>query len=392
MQLILFDGQESENLLPLTFTRPVGELRWGMLTIAEKWERDMGLIPSYLTAPHLQEKYPCITGSINLYVNGALCPNLQLIEAIEKLEDGQALVAGNTLLAFLSSGIWTGNDWESEATSVAFEGDFHLAEQLWHLIDGNGKEMEIDFERLTKGRKSQAISKTNTLLGNRIFLEEGAKVEACILNSQTGPIYLAADSEIMEGCVIRGPFALGEHAQVKMAAKIYGPVSAGPECRLGGEISSSILLSHSNKGHDGFLGHSYLGQWCNLGADTNNSNLKNNYDQVKLWSYTANRFVSTGQQFLGLIMGDHSKSGINTMFNTGTVVGVSANVFGAGFPRNFIPSFSWGGAGGITEYKLDRAFETAERVMARRKIELDSVERDILTHIYEATQDHRKAF
>ncbi|MGB1307109.1 MAG: glucose-1-phosphate thymidylyltransferase, partial [Flavobacteriales bacterium] len=217
-----------------------------------------------------------------------------------------------------------------------------------------------------------------------------AKVEHAILNASTGPIYVGKDAEIMEGSIVRGPLAMCENSVLKMGAKIYGATTLGPYCKVGGEVNNSVLLGYSNKGHDGFLGNSVLGEWCNLGADTNNSNLKNNYAEVKLWSYQSERFVNTGLQFCGLIMGDHSKCGINTMFNTGTVVGVSANVFGAGFPRNFVSSFSWGGSAGYMTYRLNKVFEVAEKVMQRRAIEFNQVEKDILTEVFELTKSYRK--
>ena len=244
----------------------------------------------------------------------------------------------------------------------------------------------MDYELLTKGRKSTELSSTNTIIGDRVFAEEGVEVEAAILNSKNGPIYLAKGSSIMEGSMVRGGLSLGEYSQLKLGTKIYGAVTIGPHSKVGGEVNNSVIQGYSNKGHDGFLGNSVIGEWCNLGADTNNSNLKNNYDEVKLWSYAKKGFERTGLQFCGLIMGDHSKCGINTMFNTGTVIGVSSNIFGSGFPRNFVPSFSWGGASGFVEYKLDKALKTAEIVFGRRSVELDATERQILTHIYEQTR------
>lgn len=391
MHIILFDGEERDHLLPLTFTRPMGALRWGILTIAEKWEHELGHIPGFLTVDYLQEKYPHLPGDINVYINGGLCPNPDLLEAIEELEEGQALVNGEELLAYKSAQQWNGDEWEEDVETFTFEGKYNLCRRPYDLFSKNGEELEMDFERLTAGRTSAPISATNILIGDRIFLEEGAEVEAAVLNSSSGPIYIGRDASIMEGSVVRGGLALCEHAQLKLSAKIYGPTTIGPHSKVGGEVSNSILMGYSNKGHDGFLGNSVLGEWCNLGADTNNSNLKNNYDEVRIWSYPKGGFEKTGLQFCGLIMGDHSKSGINTMFNTGTVVGVSANIFGGGFPRTFIPSYTWGGAAGFTEYRFDKAMETAERVMMRRGIELDAIERAILQHIFDETAAFRKS-
>ena len=260
----------------------------------------------------------------------------------------------------------------------------------WDIFAKNGQAIKDDFAFITRDRKSQQLSSTNQVLGDNIFVEEGAKVECCILNTTTGPIYIGKDAEIMEGSVIRGPFVLGDHATVKLAAKIYGPTTVGPHSRVGGEVNNSVIFAYSNKGHDGFLGNSVLGEWCNIGADSNNSNLKNNYAEVKLWNYSQERFVGTGLQFCGLIMGDHSKCGINTMFNTGTVVGVNANIFGSGFPRNFVPSFSWGGASGFTTYKLRDAFEVASKVLERREKVFDDIEKEILEKVFELTEKYRK--
>jgi len=381
MNLILFDGIERDQLLPLTFTRPMGLLRWGILTIAEKWEKDMGIHPSFRTVEYLQNKYPHIPAGLNLYVNGGLCPNSELMNALLELQDGQALIANDAILGLMSTQAWEEVDLPSGIEKIEFSGNFRLCSFPWQLFSENAEELEYDFDRLTKGRESAEIARSNTVLGGRIFLEPSASVEASTLNASTGSIYVGEGASILEGCMVRGGLALGEHSQLKMGAKIYGATTLGPHCKGGGEINNSILFGYSNKGHDGFLGNAVLGEWCNLGADTNNSNLKNNYDEVKIWSYVQKKFISTGQQFCGLIMGDHSKSGINTMFNTGTVIGVSSNIFGSGFPRNYIPSFSWGGAAGLSVYRFDKAMETAERMMNRRGIELDFIEREILQEV-----------
>ena len=274
---------------------------------------------------------------------------------------------------------------------IEFEGDCIKIEHTWDIFSKNDAAIREDFERLTEDRKSQPIPKSvQTIAKENIFIEEGAKLEFVTLNASLGPIYIGKDSEIMEGSVIRGPFALCDNAVVKMASKIYGATTVGPYSRIGGEVKNAVFFSYSNKGHDGFLGDSVLGEWCNIGADSNNSNLKNNYEEVKLWSYQTEGFEKTGLQFCGLMMGDHSKCGINTMFNTGTVVGVSANIFGSGFPRNFVPSFSWGGASGFTTYVTKKAFETARLVMSRRNIDFDEKEAAILEHVFEETKKWRK--
>lgn len=378
--LVLFDGPEWQQLLPLTYTRPVALLRVGILTIEEKWQHHTGLKPSHHTQPYLAKKFPLHTGNNNLFVNGSICPNAALVAAIQNLEAGQCLMANNIRIAALTANSFETIDW---SLAQQFDGDFLQISQLWHIFQHNGTALATDFELLTNGRTSQPISATNTILGNQVFLEPGAKVEAAVLNSSAGPIYIAAHAEVMEGSTVRGPFALCEHSQLKLGTKIYGPTTVGPHSKIGGEVNNSVIFGYSNKGHDGFLGNAVLGEWCNIGADSNNSNLKNNYDDVRLWSYATGNFQKTGLQFCGLFMADHSKCGINTMFNTGTVVGVSANIFGAGFPRNFVQSFSWGGAAGLIPYKFDKAMETAARVMERRGIPLDEVETDILKYIWE---------
>ena len=393
MNFILFDDKRYDNFLPLTHTRPVSEMRCGILTIAQKWEHHLHEKISYKTAPHLQEKYPFSVKEDNVFINSGLFPSNGLLEAISNLNIGQQLHKDNTLLAYRCNveEAERFNDEEKSlnAESISFEYDIKMLAQLWDIFSLNDWAIRDDFERVTNGRNSHALNSTNTLIGNQIFIEEGAKVNCSILNTDAGPIYIGKDAEIMEGCIIRGPLALGNHAVLKMGAKIYGATTIGDGCKVGGEVNNAVLFANSSKAHDGFLGNAVLGEWCNLGADTNNSNLKNNYEEVKLWSETKKTFVKTGMQFCGLIMGDHSKSGINTMFNTGTVVGVSCNIYGAGFPRNFIPSFSWGSANGFMEYQLNKVIDTASRVFARRNIPFDEVEQKIMNHVFEVTKEQR---
>jgi UDP-N-acetylglucosamine diphosphorylase/glucosamine-1-phosphate N-acetyltransferase len=268
--------------------------------------------------------------------------------------------------------------------------DCKFLQNPWDIFSMNDWAIRFDYDLITKGRVSQPLASTNQLIGNNLFIEEGAKISCSILNTETGPIYIGKDAEIMEGSIIRGPFAMGEHAVLKMGAKIYGATTLGDSCKVGGEVNNAVFYANSSKAHDGFVGNAVFGEWCNLGADTNNSNLKNNYEEVKLWSVSKQSFVKTGLQFCGLIMADHSKCGINTMFNTGTIIGVSCNIFGPGFPRNFVPSFSWGGAQGYTEYKLAKASETAQKVFARRNLTFDEIEQNICKHIFEQTQEQRK--
>ncbi|MEI7723547.1 MAG: GlmU family protein [Bacteroidota bacterium] len=390
MNYILFDESiVRTNLLPLTFTRPVADIRVGILTIREKWEKRLKATTSSLTDSYLSGKFPIVKMAENVLINGSICPNDEIIEAIKQLKPNQTVVYKDTIIALHVTAEELDN--LGDAASEGIE-EIQILEapvkinHTWEIFSKNEVSLIDDFNLLTKGRKSQKLSDTNKVLGaENIFIEKGAKVECAILNGTTGPIYIGKDTEIMEGAMIRGPFALCEGAQVKMAAKIYGPTTVGPYCRVGGEINNSVLFGFSNKAHDGFLGHSVIGEWCNLGADTNTSNLKNTYDHVRIWSYGKQTFINTHLQFCGLIMGDHSKCAINTMFNTGTVVGVSANVFGSGFQRNFVPSFTWGGTAGHTNYSIKKAMEVAEIVFKRRRRTFDEVERDLLTSVYTIT-------
>ncbi|AEW85816.1 glucose-1-phosphate thymidylyltransferase [Flavobacterium columnare NBRC 100251 = ATCC 23463] len=389
MNYILFDGNVRNALLPFTFTRPVADIRVGILTIREKWEKFLGYTTTTITEEYLSEKYPMVEMEENIMINASFLPNDVLVEMIKSLEENQAVFYKEEVVAFYSKE-------NQEVDFDAFEiiectVDCITIEHTWDIFAKNDIALREDFELITEGRTSQPIPKSvNVIAPENIFIEEGAKLEFVTLNASTGPIYIGKNSEIMEGSVIRGPFALCEEAQVKLATKIYGATTVGPHSRVGGEINNSVLFAYSNKGHDGFLGNSVLGEWCNIGADSNNSNLKNNYEEVKLWSYETETFARTGLQFCGLMMGDHSKCGINTMFNTGTVVGVSANIFGAGFPRNFVPSFSWGGASGFTTYLTEKAFQTAKIVMSRRNIEFSEQDVEILEHVFEETKKYRK--
>lgn len=393
MHLILFDDPHRIHLLPLTFTRPASDIRVGILTIAGKWEQEFGCAGSFLTVDYLQGKYPCLPGDDNLLVNGILLPDPVLLEALRKLRQDQALVKEGVLLAVRTGkdGVENFNADTWMQKGVEYAGPVSIVDHPWKIFSLNGQEIEADFSRLTRNGESGKLSATVRVdRPENVFVEAGFRGEFFTLNASRGPIFLGKDSEIMEGSVIRGPFALCEGSVVKMGARIYGPTTIGPYCKVGGEINNSVLQANSNKSHDGFLGNSVLGEWCNLGADTNNSNLKNNYGEVKVWSYASKKMVGTGRQFCGLIMGDHSKCAINTMFNTGTVVGVSANIFGPGFPPTFIPSFSWGGAESLSDYKLSKALETASRVMERREMELTQEDQDILEHIFHYSKEFRQ--
>ncbi|MDD2675709.1 MAG: GlmU family protein [Flavobacterium sp.] len=390
MNYILFDGPSRNALLPFTFTRPVADILIGIMTIRQKWEMHLGSTTTTLTEEYLSEKYPMVELEENVMINASFLPNAILVEMVSNLEPNQAIFRGDEVIAFYTTEEQEAVDFDSYEI-IEYTDDCLTVQNTWDIFSKNDAAIREDFEILTEDRRSQPIPKSvNVIAPENIFIEEGAKLEFVTLNASTGPIYIGKDSEIMEGSVIRGPFALCENAQVKMASKIYGATTVGPFSRIGGEVNNSVLFGYSNKGHDGFLGNSVLGEWCNIGADSNNSNLKNNYEEVKLWSYETEGFAKTGLQFCGLMMGDHSKCGINTMFNTGTVVGVSANIFGSGFPRNFVPSFSWGGASGFTTYITKKAFETARLVMSRRNVEFDEREAAILEHVFEETKKWRK--
>ncbi|MBC7745933.1 MAG: GlmU family protein [Flavobacterium sp.] len=392
MMIILFDDQFRKGLLPLTFTRPVAALRVGILTIAEKWQRRLNCEYSFLTQGYLQQKFPIKISDNNIFINGSVCPDDELLEAIGKLKDGEALFSTTLLIAVKLTKV-AAKDFDAEITgqykAVKFSSLFTRIRFPENIFSFNDSEIRKDFTLITSGRQSATLSSTNTLIGSQIFIEEGVEAECSTFNTKAGPIYLGQNSQVWEGCHIRGSFALAHDSQLKMGSKMYGMTTIGPYCRVGGEISNSVIMGYSSKGHEGYLGNSVIGEWCNIGADSNNSNLKNNYAEVRLWDYETEGFRSTGLQFCGLIMGDHSKCAINTMFNTGTVVGVSANIFGSGFPRNFIPDFVWGGPQGFSVYALNKMFETAEKVYERRHENFDDTEKDILSAIFDLTSHRR---
>ncbi|WP_297695590.1 GlmU family protein [uncultured Eudoraea sp.] len=389
MNYILFDGEVRNSLLPFTFTRPVADIRIGILTIREKWEKYLNTPTSTKTEKYLSKKYPMINSSANILLNASFCPTKELVSIILNLKKNEAVFKEDLLIAYFTDDAEQKVDF-SDYKKINFQGDLLKVANTWDIFSDNGIALQQDFDMITKGRQSAPISSTNQLIKpENIFLEEGAKVEYSILNATEGPIYLGKNSEIMEGNLIRGAFALCEKAVVKMGAKIYGPTTIGPYGKVCGEINNSVIFGYSSKGHDGYLGNSVLGEWCNIGADSNNSNLKNNYAKVRLWNYATERFEHTGLQFCGLMMGDHSKTAINTMFNTGTVIGVNANIYVPGFPRNFIPSFSWGGASGFTTYLPKKAYEAAEVMMARRGVVFDEQEAEILNQVFELTKQYR---
>jgi UDP-N-acetylglucosamine diphosphorylase/glucosamine-1-phosphate N-acetyltransferase len=393
MAVILFDDNAHQTLRPLTFTRPVADLRIGIMTIAEKWAKYLGAEPSFHTREWLRGKFPIRIEDENLLINGAVCPDEILLDAINGLKAGSSLYRSGRLVAIRLDAAETlafdYNNTSGDARNLEHEPVMLTYPE--DIFRKNDTELRKDFAFLTRGRTSAQISATNVIIGNDFFAEEGAVADCSTFNTTNGPIYLSADTQVWEGTHVRGAFAICEHSQVKMGAKIYGATTIGPYCRVGGEINNAVIWGYSSKGHEGYLGNAVMGEWCNIGADSNNSNLKNNYDEVKLWDYTSGRFRKTGLQFCGLIMADHSKCAINTMFNTGTVVGVSANIFGAGFPRNFIPDFSWGGAQGYETYSIKRMFETAEKVFARRDHRsFDDNEKEILKKVFELTDEYRR--
>jgi UDP-N-acetylglucosamine diphosphorylase/glucosamine-1-phosphate N-acetyltransferase len=394
MNFILFDDEARLSLLPFTFTRPVAEIRIGILTIREKWERYLSQPVSYFTEKYLQEKFPVKPGEENILISGSVLPDKKLAEEIKQLKIGEKLVSENGLIAMCIS-----KNALSKLNSVIkaevsrekkYDHSFSRINFNWDIFSSNEQALKEDFLLITSGRKSQQVSSSNHVIAAEdIFIEEGAKVECAFLNAEKGPIYIGRNAEVMEGAMIRGPFSLGEYSSVKMGSKIYGATTIGPHCRVGGEITNSVIFGYSNKAHDGYLGNSVIGEWCNIGADSNNSNLKNNYSSIKVWNYKDETFINTGLQFCGLMMGDHSKCSINTMFNTGTVVGISANIFGTGFPPKFVPSFSWGGSDGFKTFRIEEAIEVAQRVYERRDIRFDENEQRIMKYLFETSTEHR---
>ncbi|MEN8928142.1 MAG: GlmU family protein [Flavobacteriales bacterium] len=391
MNIILFDGIYHKNLLPLTYTRPVCELRIGILTIKEKWEQYIENPIQVKTQDYLAKKFGSPSEENSIGINGSILPSDDLMSSLLELKNKQILTSKGKVIAINPLPLNSANIEEelAEYKMVETKANFLQVENVWDLFKLNDEAIRADIELFKSEKNFVTPSETNQILGDDIFIEEGAKVECAILNTTSGPIYIAKGAEVMEGSILRGPIAVCENGVVKMGAKIYGATTIGPYSKVGGEVNNCMIQGYSNKGHDGFLGNAVLGEWCNLGADTNNSNLKNNYQSVDIYNYNEEKYVDTELQFCGLIMGDHSKSAINTMFNTGTVVGVSANIYGADFPSKFIPSYSWGGRKPL-EYKFDKAMDTAKRVMDRRSIALTEDDLEILKHVYDDSQKFRK--
>lgn len=383
-QLILSDNQYWEAFLPLTFTRPVAELRCGILTFTERWQKLLNSESiSFLTEEYLQQKFQKPNEKESLLIVPNFIPNAELLEKIKNLKIGEGIVYQNEIIvARIENPNFPIQKIEKK---IEIKDNILFFNKLPDLFLKNTQAIDFDFELITKGKKSQPISKTNGILGNpeHIFLEEGAIIEYCTLNTSKGKIYIGRDAEVMEGCHLRGAISLGEHSIFNMGAKIYGSTTIGPHCKIGGEVNNLIVFGYSNKAHDGFLGNSVIGEWCNIGADTNSSNLKNTYNNINLWSYKTKHFEDSGLQFCGLLMGDHSKTAINTQLNTGTTVGVFANIFKEGFLPKYIDNFSWGGIMGEERFLLEESYKLAERVMLRRNKTLSDEDKNILKYIYE---------
>ena len=389
MNYILFDSDVRDTLLPFTYTKPVADIRIGILTIREKWEKHLGLTTTTITADYLEEKYPMVEMEENILINASFCPTESLVEKVKNLSKNEAIFKGEDVLAFYTTQSQEEVDFDTY-TQIEFDEELLQIKNTSDIFTHNGKAIQQDFDLITAERTSEIIPAGIQVINpENIFIEEGAQILFSTLNASEGPIYIGKDALIMENSSIRGPFAMCENAVVKMGTKIYKDTTIGPFSKVGGEISNAVIFGYSSKGHDGYLGNSVIGEWCNLGAGTNNSNLKNNYSEVKLWNYETERFAKTGLQFCGLIMGDHSKCAINTMFNTGTVVGVSANLFGSGFPRNFTPSFSWGGAAGYETFQMNKVSEVVTEVMKRKNLVFDAVDQKILDHVFEETKQYR---
>jgi UDP-N-acetylglucosamine diphosphorylase/glucosamine-1-phosphate N-acetyltransferase len=390
MNYILFDDAARPHLLPFTHTRPVADIRCGIFTMRERWERCLNIHSTgTLTEQYLQPVYPLMAGTDNIYINASVFGSADLAAAISKLQKGHALASGAHIIAARTDGTGLSAAWLpahiASLPAQYTESTVYMLKNVWDIFLLNDRAIRDDFSILTIGRKSAPIPADVIVTGKEnIFVEEGAHINAgCIINASTGPVYIGNAADVLEGVMMRGPVAICAHAVVKMGAKIYGATTIGPGCKVGGEINNAVLFANSNKAHDGYLGNAVIGEWCNLGADTNCSNLKNNYATIKIWDEAANKSVNTGLTFCGLLMGDHSKAGINTMFNTGTIVGVSCNIFGAGFPEKFVRSFSWGGSEGVSNYDFNRAMETAARMMERRGLKLSDAALEMYRHIYQ---------
>lgn len=393
MNIIFFDDNETRrHLLPLTYTRPTALLRVGITTIEEKWKDFLGCNHTYsfLTASHLKAKFPVKALHTNLMVAGHVIPSATLAAQVLSLNEGEALFSDNELIAYYGDA--SGFDNKQYTHKVYVENPPVILRRAYDIFLNNSLIIKEDFDRLTHGRLSATIPTNATVIGDtsQIFIEEGASVEGACLNTKQGPIYIGHNVEIMEGACVRGPFAACHDAKVRIGAKVYGGTTLGPHCKIGGEVESTVMIGYSNKAHDGFLGDAVIGEWCNIGGGTTASNLKNDYSEIKLWDYVERRFVRTGLQFCGLIMGDHSKTGVNCMINTATVLGVGVNIHGSGFPRPFVASFQEGSSNaGFKDVPLKTFYSIAQRVMARRGMELTQVDKDIFASIYNISDRYK---
>lgn len=397
MNYILFDPPAAySTFLPFTFSRPLSQIRLGALTLAEKWEKYLLRPVSYLAAPHLQAKFPTTLAEENIWINATVIPRDDLARSVKRLKPDESIRQGDTLVAIhtgatpFDPAMLDNPSFITGAWDLKFK--VAICQKITDIFTLAGAEIQADFHLLKKRKKTKPITDPHTIVyqPEQVFLEAGTTTKACVLNAEGGPIYLGKNVSVQEGAVLQGPVSVGEGSVINVGAKIRPNTVIGPYCKVGGEISNSVFFGYSNKAHDGFLGNSVIGEWCNLGADTNNSNLKNNYGEVKIWNYNTQNYQPTGLQFCGLLMGDHSKAGINTMFNTGTVVGFGANIFGGNFPPKHIPSFGWGGADGFETYDLEQALLTAERVMQRRQIAFSNEDKAIFEHIFQETASERQ--
>ncbi len=394
MNFILFDDASWVDLLPITFTRPVSEIRWGILTLREKWEHYLQQPCSYLTRSYLQPKFPCREERDSLFINGAIAPDKNLVSAILALKPDETLMKNKEIIAVrMDDADFALPELPGPVGGkriIPYAGEYLRLVHTWDIFRLNGQAILSDFELITSGRTSRPLPPEVHVTGSfPVFLEKGATISHAYINTNQGPVYIAEGAEVMEGCMIRGPFSLGKASVLKMGSKVYGPTTIGPTCKAGGEINNSVIQGYSNKAHEGYLGNSVIGEWCNLGADTNNSNLKNSFAPVKTWSYRTRSFIETGLLKCGLVMGDYSRCGINTMFNMATVVGVGVNLFGAGFPRNYVPSFSYGGAQGFKVHPLDKVLEAADGMMKQQQLALSEADRRILADLFEFSRNSR---
>lgn len=392
MNYVLFDKVSRDALFPIVYTRPVGSIRIGMLSLKEKWEHFLKRETTFLVPDYLSEKFSSKQEKINVFINSSVIPDLQLANEIETLRKGQKLIQNEELIAFVSGPVsWSDiNKMVSSFESIHYNNKFKFISNTWDIISFLKDELINDFSLKCRDYQTNNLPKHVTAISSEnVVLGKNVRLGVCILNASVGEIVIDNDAEIQDGAILKGPIYLGKNSTIKMGAKIHGNVSIGNNCKVGGEVCDSIFQAYSNKGHDGFLGHSYLGEWCNLGADTNNSNLKNTFDKVRIWNYASEKFDRTDLQFLGMIMGDHSKTGINTMLNTGTVIGVASNVYGAGFPRNFMPDFTNGGPQKMDVFQLKKAFKMAEEMMLRRGLIFSKLDEMIFNYIFENTKKYR---